>query len=63
MPIVRLQKLLGHATAVMTMRYMSHAPEAFLDQDGETIAAHIAGATDREAAARVTAARRELGPA
>jgi integrase len=25
-PIVRLQKLLGHAEAQMTMRYMKHAP-------------------------------------
>jgi hypothetical protein len=23
-PIVRLQKLLGHATATMTLRYMKH---------------------------------------
>lgn len=56
-PIVRLQKLLGHATAAMTMRYMSHAPEAYLSEDGAKIAAHMAGATDTEAAARVAAAR------
>jgi integrase len=36
-PIVRLQKLLGHATPVMTMRYMKHAPEAYLDQDAAAI--------------------------
>jgi integrase len=59
-PIVRLQKLLGHATAVMTMRYMQHAPEAFLDADAAAIDAHMAGITDREAQGRVTAARREL---
>jgi integrase len=29
----RLQKLLGHAEAQMTMRYMKHAAEAFLDTD------------------------------
>jgi integrase len=56
-PIVRLQKLLGHATAVMTMRYMKHAPEAYLDADGQAIAAHMAGVGDREAAARAEAAR------
>ncbi len=59
-PIVRLQKLLGHATAAMTMRYMQHAPEAFLDADAAAIDAHMAGITDREAQARVTAARWEL---
>lgn len=59
-PIVRLQKLLGHATAVMTMRYMKHAPEAFLDQDAAAVAAHLSGESDREAVARAAAARREL---
>ena len=59
-PIVRLQKLLGHATAVMTMRYMKHAPEAYLDQDAAAIASHLAGADDAEAVARAEAARQEL---
>ncbi len=36
-PIVRLQKLLGHADPTMTMRYMKHAPEAYLDQDASAI--------------------------
>ena len=31
-PVVRLQKLLGHATAAMTMQYMEHAPEAYIAQ-------------------------------
>ena len=44
----------------MTMRYMKHAPEAFLDTDAERIASHMSGATDREAAARTEAARRAL---
>ncbi len=56
-PIVRLQKLLGHATAAMTMRYMKHAPEAYIAEDGEAIAQHMSGEGDREAAARVEAAR------
>jgi integrase len=59
-PIVRLQKLLGHATAVMTMRYMKHAPEAYMDQDSAAIAAHMAGETDREATPRAQAARRGI---
>lgn len=59
-PIVRLQKLLGHAEAQMTFRYMAHAPEAFLDADADRIAAQMAGTTDRESAARVQAARQAL---
>ncbi len=59
-PIVRLQKLLGHATALMTMRYMKHAPEAYLQEDAAAIAGHMAGKSDPEAAARAEAARQGL---
>lgn len=59
-PIVRLQNLLGHAEAQMTMRYMQHAPEAYLDADADRIGAQMAGTTDREGAARVQAARQAL---
>jgi integrase len=59
-PIVRLQKLLGHATPAMTMRYMKHAPEAYLDSDAEAIVAQMSGNADRESPARVEAARRRL---
>ena len=59
-PIVRLQKLLGHAEAQMTIRCMKHAPEAFLDTDAERIASHMSGATDREVAARTEGARQAL---
>jgi len=62
-PIVRLQKLLGHATATMTLRYMKHAQEAYLDKDAAAIAAHMTGKENGEAAARVKAARRQLRPA
>ncbi len=62
-PIVRLQKLLGHATATMTLRYMKHVPEAYPDEDAAAIAAHMVGQGDRETAARVEAARRGLKPA
>jgi hypothetical protein len=47
----------------MTMRYMQHAPEAYMDQDAAAIAAHMGGSGDREQAARIEAARRELKPA
>ena len=43
-PVVRLQKLLGHASPQMTMRYMKHAPEAYFDEDAAKIAGAIAGA-------------------
>jgi len=56
-PIVRLQQLVGHADPTMTLRYMRHAPEAYLDQDASAIAAHMTGAGDREAEARAAAAR------
>lgn len=54
-PIVRLQKLMGHATAAMTLRYMKHAPEAYLDEDARAIAGHMQ--RDQEAEARAEAAR------
>lgn len=56
-PIVRLQKLLGHATPQMTLRYMRHAPESYIDEDGSAIAEHMAGKTDQERDARAQAAR------
>ena len=43
-----LQRLLGHATPIMTMRYMKHTPEAYLDQDAAAIAWHLAGAMMRK---------------
>ena len=54
-PIVRLQKLMGHATAAMTLRYMKHAPEAYLDEDARANAGHMQ--RDQEAEARAEAAR------
>jgi integrase len=62
-PIVRLQKLLGHADPTMTLRYMKHAPEAYLDQDAAAIVARMTGPADAEAVARAEAARRGLKPA
>ena len=51
-PIVPLQKLLGHADPTMTLRYMKHTPEAYLDQHASAIATHMTGAGDREGEAR-----------
>jgi integrase len=51
LPLPRLEKLLGHATPAMTMRYAGHAPEAYFSEDAARIAASLSGAVDREAAA------------
>ena len=63
MPIARLQKLLGHASAIMTMRYLRHAPESFFAEDAAKIAASVSGAQDREAQAQAALARQGLKPA
>lgn len=62
-PIVRLQKLLGHATAAMTMRYMRHAPEAYLSEDGAAIAAHMLGAAHSDESKAEPEPQRESRPA
>jgi integrase len=62
-PIARLQKLLGHASAIMTMRYLRHAPESFFAEDAAKIAASVSGAQDREAEAQSALARQDLKPA
>jgi hypothetical protein len=49
-PIVRLQKLLGHSSPHMTLRYMKHAPESYF-------------AGDMEAEAQAAPARAGLKPA
>jgi len=36
-PLVRLQRLLGHKSPHMTMRYMQHSPEAYFHEDAALI--------------------------
>jgi hypothetical protein len=43
-PLPRLQKLLGHSSPLMTMRYMKHAPEAYFAEDAARVAASLTGA-------------------
>ena len=62
-PIARLQKLLGHASPLMTLRYMKHAPESYFAEDAAKVAASLTGARSREAEARATLARAGLKPA
>ncbi|HUS07282.1 MAG TPA: tyrosine-type recombinase/integrase [Bryobacteraceae bacterium] len=40
-PLPRLQKLMGHASPVMTMRYMAHAPDSYLASDAALIDASM----------------------
>jgi integrase len=51
LPLPRLQKLLGHATPAMTMRYARHAGEGYFAEDAARIAASLSGTVDREAEA------------
>lgn len=62
-PLPRLQKLLGHSTPIMSLRYMSHAPEAYLDNDAAAIASHLSTVTDLAVEARALAARAAMRPA
>ena len=59
-PIARLQKLLGHATPAMALRYMKHAPEAYFAEDAAKVAASLTGELDREREARAAAARANI---
>jgi integrase len=58
-PIPRLQLLLGHRTAAMTMRYMTHAPQNYFAEDAARIAASMTG-DSAEANTRVQLARSGL---
>jgi integrase len=48
LPLARLQKILGHRTPAMTMRYARHAPEAHFAEDAARIGASLSGAVDPE---------------
>ena len=58
-PIVRLQKLLGHASPHMTLRYMKDAPESYFQE----VAASISGERNREAEAQAALTRETIRPA
>jgi integrase len=59
-PIVRLQRLLGHASPHMTMRYMKHVPECYFAEDAAKVAASISGERNREAEAQAALTREGL---
>src|SRR3989441_3592056 len=59
-PIPRIQKLLGHATVAMAMRYMKRGPEAYFAEDAARVAGSLTGARDREEEARGELVRARL---
>ena len=56
-PIVRLQKLLGHASPHMTLRYMKHAPESYFAEDAARVASSLSGHRDQESEAQARLVR------
>ena len=53
---------MGHASAIMTLRYLRHAPESYFAEDAARIAASVS-VQDREAQATAALARQGLKPA
>ena len=58
-----MQKLLGHASPHMTLRYMKHAPESDFQEDAAKVAASLTGERNREAEAQAALAREGMRPA
>jgi integrase len=59
-PIPRIQKLLGHSTVAMAMRYMKHAPEAYFEEDAARVAGSLSASKSQEDIARAELARETL---
>ena len=60
-PLARLQKLMGHATPAVTMRYMRHAPEGDFAADAALVAGSMSATRPQEARARSELARTRMG--
>lgn len=56
--IPRLQRLLGHASPIMTLRYAAHAPEAYFAEDGARIETAFHGGRAGTAEGNATMLRR-----
>jgi integrase len=50
-PLARVQRILGHRTPAMTLRYAQHAPEPHADDDAARVETSMVGAADHEARA------------
>jgi len=62
-PLARLQRLMGHASPSMTMRYMRHSPNRDFAADAALVAESMAVSGDREAEARATLVHSRLARA
>jgi integrase len=62
-PLARIQRLMGHATLAMTLRYLQHCPESEFAQDAARVAESLGGARDAEAQAAAELLRGGLRPA
>src|SRR5262249_20320926 len=62
-PLVRIQRLLGHTTASVTMRYMRHAPDADFLADAAVITRSMSDVQPNEEHARAALRRARLVPA
>lgn len=62
-PLARIQKLMGHATLAMTLRYLQHAPESYFERDAALVAASLSGRKDAEAQAAAELLRSGMRPA
>jgi integrase len=62
-PLARIQKLMGHATPAMTLRYLKHAPESYFAEDAAKVAESLIGGRDREVEAMIELLRKGIRPA
>jgi integrase len=62
-PLARIQRLMGHATLAMTLRYLQRAPESHFDQDAALVAGSLSGTHDQEANAAAELLRSTMRPA
>jgi integrase len=62
-PLARIQKLMGHATVAMTLRYLQHAPESHFEQDAARVAESLSGMRDAESQAAAELLRSGIRPA
>jgi integrase len=62
-PLARIQRLMGHASLAMTLRYLQHAPESHFAQDAALVADSLRGQRDAEGEAAAAILRAGIRPA
>ena len=62
-PVTRLQRLLGHATPYMALRYAQHAPQPFFEEDAARLAESLGrqGPEEADERAKLAQAARKAG--